>query len=164
MIEFKMNLSQLQKAVASTIQGMADSGALMEEIGEHMRSEIQIAMDAQESLDGDAWQAGRRDGQALRNTGKLYGAITYEATSDSVAVGVGKAAEDRYPEVHNEGMVIRPKNAKALKVPMPDGSFRLVRKVTIPKREFIPDFGKSPRAKSEIRQVCEEYMRRIMGL
>lgn len=161
---FSLNMTELKRIVSSTLDGLSKTEDLMEEIGQHMQSEILIAMDAEQSLDGDQWAKGNRSGQALRQTNKLHGSITYEATSDSVAVGVGKAAEDRYPEVHNEGMVIKPKTAKALRFQLPSGRFVTVKQVTIPKREFIPDFAESPRAQDEIRQVCEEYMQQIMGL
>ncbi|MGE4319628.1 MAG: phage virion morphogenesis protein [Deferribacterales bacterium] len=163
-IEFKMDMSQLQSAVTRTLAAMSETGELMEEIGEHMRSEIQMAMDKEQTLDGEAWPEGNRNGQALRKTSKLYNSITYEATSDSVAVGVAKAAEDRHPDVHQDGMVIKAKNAKALRFQLPDGSWRMVKQVTIPKREIVPDFGKSDKAKSEIRHICEEYLRGVIGI
>jgi len=161
---FTFDISDLQTLAGNVLDGMEKTGELMEQIGEHMHSEIMMAMDSEETFDGEQWPDGNRGGQALAATGKLHGAITYAATKSSVSVGVGKAAEDRYPHVHNEGMVIKPKNKQALKVPMPDGSFRMVKQVTIPKREFIPDFGASPRARDEIRELCEEYMKEIMEL
>ncbi|MGD9809642.1 MAG: phage virion morphogenesis protein [Deferribacterales bacterium] len=157
-------MGALQKVVGNMLDGMSKTEDLMEEIGMHMVDEIQAAMDAEETFDGEKWPEGNRSGQALRNTSKLWGAIAYEATGDSVAVGVGQAAADRHPEVHNEGMTIRPKNKKALKFQLPNGTWRTVKKVVIPKREFVPDFGESTRAQDEIRELCSEYMQEIMGI
>jgi phage gpG-like protein len=52
-------------------------------------------------------------------------------------VGTWGSKSVRYALIHELGGVIVPVRAKALKIPMPDGSFRFVKSVTIPARPYL---------------------------
>ena len=51
--------------------------------------------------------------------------------------GVWGVTDVRYALIHELGGVITPVKAKALKIPLPDGSFRFVKSVRIPARPYL---------------------------
>ncbi len=73
-------------------------------------------------------------------TGTLEGGIDIvdyaQAEGDGVR-GVWGVRDVRYALIHELGGVIRPVRAKALAIPMPDGSLRMVQSVTIPARSYL---------------------------
>lgn len=73
-------------------------------------------------------------------TGVLEGSIKVAefAREDGLGVvGSWGSTDVRYALIHELGGVIVPVRAKALKIPMPDGSFRFVKSVTIPPRPYL---------------------------
>jgi hypothetical protein len=77
-------------------------------------------------------------------TGDLEGAIQIAEFAHQEGPGVVgtwgvKAGEKglNYALIHELGGVIVPVRAKALKIPQPDGSIRLVKTVTIPPRPYL---------------------------
>jgi hypothetical protein len=68
-------------------------------------------------------------------TGVLEGGIDvvdYAREDGSGVVGTWGVRDVIYALIHELGGVITPKTAKALKIPLPDGSFRFVKSVRIP--------------------------------
>lgn len=65
----------------------------------------------------------RLSGDALdARTGRLKGSLTHEETEDSLEVSAGGGpGEVDYAAIHHYGGTIRPKKAKALTIPFPDG-------------------------------------------
>lgn len=63
--------------------------------------------------------------------------ITYAAANATGVKGVWGAADVKYALIHELGGVIKPVRAKALAIPQDDGSVRLVKSVTIPKRPYL---------------------------
>lgn len=73
-------------------------------------------------------------------TATLEGSIKIAefARSDGAGVaGTWGSTDVRYALIHELGGVIVPVRAQALKIPMPDGSFRFVKSVTIPARPYL---------------------------
>lgn len=73
-------------------------------------------------------------------TGVLEGSIKIadSARPDGTGVvGTWGSTDVRYALIHELGGVIVPVRAKALKIPQPDGSFRLVKSVRIPARPYL---------------------------
>lgn len=73
----------------------------------------------------------------------------------------GSKAVD-YALIHELGGVIVPVRAKALKFRLPDGSFRIVKSVTIPARPYLRPAADAiyPRLAGKIREAFEELGRR----
>lgn len=73
-------------------------------------------------------------------TGVLEGSIKIAdfARPDGTGVaGTWGSTDVRYALIHELGGVIVPVRAQALKIRMPDGSFRFVKSVTIPARPYL---------------------------
>ncbi len=84
---------------------------------------------------GSPWAALRlRKGQPLRKTGRLQRSIVSRADATGVTVGTNVI----YARTHQFGATIVPKKAKALAFPGPGGRMIFAKKVSIPKRSFLP--------------------------
>lgn len=75
-----------------------------------------------------------KPGQPLRDTGLLQRSVSSRVTPDGVIVGTNL----RQAKIHQFGGVIRPKKAKVLVFPGPDGELIFAKKVTIPARPYMP--------------------------
>jgi phage gpG-like protein len=82
----------------------------------------------------DAWMK-KASRKPLVASGGLSQSIRYQVTDGGASVEVGTNIP--YAATHQFGATIRPKSKKALAIPQPDGSVRLVKKVTIPARPFL---------------------------
>lgn len=96
----------------------------------------------------------------VNRTGVLEGGIDVVDYAEEVADGVSGQWGVRdvvYALIHELGGTIVPKVAKALKIPMADGSFRFVKSVTIPARPYLrPAADKTyPTLASRIRRAYE---------
>jgi len=64
----------------------------------------------------------RLSGEVLKErTGRLKASLTHEETADTLEVSAGGADEVNYAMIHHYGGTIRPKKAKALTIPFPEG-------------------------------------------
>ena len=111
-----------------------------------LRTRIQLGFRMARSPWGAPWRklapGVSRQGQPLRNTGRLYGSIGVRRTGNGITVGTNLQIPGRSTSlgaVHQFGMTIRPKNGKFL-VWTPPGRKGLVfaEEVTIPARPFMP--------------------------
>lgn len=75
-----------------------------------------------------------RQGQPLRDTGRLQRSITSQPDAQGVTVGTSL----RYAPVHQFGATITPKKAKRLVFPGPGGKLIFAKKSVIPARPFLP--------------------------
>ncbi|HCJ70647.1 phage virion morphogenesis protein [Agrobacterium pusense] len=85
----------------------------------------------------------------LRGETRELSAIIYQAANDNVEIG----SEVIYARIHNEGGVIRPKNASALVFSMGGQTFK-VKSVTMPKRQFL---GFSDEDIVEIQAIIQDH-------
>ena len=69
----------------------------------------------------------------LQDTGDLRRSILHEIEGNRLTIGTNLI----YARIHQEGGVIRAKNAKALRIPLGDGRVIFRQKVTIPARPFL---------------------------
>lgn len=93
-------------------------------------------------------------------TGVLEGAIDiaeYAAPEGDGVKGTWGARDVVYARIHELGGTIRPKTAKALAVPLPEGGIALVQSVTIPARPYLrPAADKEyPKLPDRIRKAFE---------
>jgi phage gpG-like protein len=94
-------------------------------------------------------------------TGILEGSIKIaeNARPDGVGVvGTWGSTDVRYALIHELGGVIVPVRAQALKFRLPDGSFRIVKSVTIPARPYLRPAADAiyPRLAGNIRGFFEK--------
>lgn len=80
-----------------------------------------------------SWRAQERGGKTLIASGILMKSITHDYGDDFAEWG----SNVPYAAIHQVGGEIRPKAGKALFFRTPDGSGRLVKKVTIPARPYL---------------------------
>lgn len=93
-----------------------------------------------------------KPGQTMTDTARLRRSITRQVSPGRVEVGSNVA----YAAIHNEGGVIKPKSARALRF-----GGRMVRQVTMPRRRFL---GISPGDQTEIvATVVEEMGHALQG-
>lgn len=107
-----------------------------------------MAQAVAEAKQNHAWQ---------NRTGVLEGGINivdYAAPDGSGVRGTWGVQDVVYARIHELGGTIVPRNGKALRFPLPDGSFATVASVTIPARPYLrpagdmvyPELGKAIRA------------------
>ncbi|PZP54343.1 MAG: phage virion morphogenesis protein [Agrobacterium fabrum] len=85
----------------------------------------------------------------LRGETRRLSQIIYQAANDNVEIG----SDVIYARIHNEGGVIRPKNASALVFSMGGQTFKL-KSVTIPRRRFL---GFSDADLVEIQDIIQDH-------
>lgn len=115
-----------------------DTHNLMEHIGEQLVGNTKKRFDKEESPSGQKWKKSQRaileNGETLsNNSGGLKDSIAKEVRGKTVIVGTNK----EYARIHQFGGEITPKKGKYLKFRNADGSFSVVKKVTMPARPFI---------------------------
>ena len=106
--------------------------------------------------DGVPWQdlnelyaATKKGPGKLRGETRQLSAIIYQAANDNVEIG----SDVIYARIHNEGGVIRPKNASALVFSMGGQTFK-VKSVTMPRRRFL---GFSDADLVEIQAIIQDH-------
>ena len=122
----------LRRAV-ETLENPLD---VFSEIGNDLAEMARLRFVMGESPYGEAWEPLKtRQGQPLRDTGRLMNSITHDEGGDYIEVGTNV----KYAAVHQFGATIRPKRRKFL-VFKPKGASNPIfaREVTIPARPFLP--------------------------
>lgn len=104
-------------------------------IGRVLVNRIRLGFKLGASPFGSPWRALKiRRGQPLRDTGRLQRSITANADAQGVTIGTNV----RYASVHQFGAVIRPRRARRLVFPGPNGRLIFAKQVTVPARPFMP--------------------------
>jgi phage gpG-like protein len=92
--------------------------------------------------DGSKWKKTWRNGQPLRNTGRMAGSFTSRRDGDAIVVGSNLRIPGRatsLPAVHQYGMTIKPVNGKYLVFARPSGKgLVFAKQVVIPARPMMP--------------------------
>lgn len=111
-----------------------DATELMSSIGAMGESQTRRRISEEKTApDGSAWPANREGTSILLKSGEhLLGSLAWTASSAEAEWG----ASWQHAHVHQNGMVIVPKNAEQLSF-MLGGKLVHAKKVTIPKREFV---------------------------
>lgn len=106
---------------------------------------------------GRKWKAPKyRQGQPLRDTGRLQRSITTEHGDEFAVIGTNLL----YAKVHQFGAVIKPVKAKLLRFPIGQGQFAFAKQVTIPARPFL---GIGPSAHAKINAAMTEWAEEILN-
>lgn len=133
-----------------------DPSDLMTNIGAIGESQTRRRItDEKASPDGTPWAPNRAGTSILLRTGEhLLGSVAFVASADVAEWG----ASWEYAHVHQDGMTIKPKDAKRLAFVI--GSQQVfARQVTIPPRPFV---GLSDDNRSEISDVVTDWLEGLL--
>lgn len=143
MIKFQVNAEAVKAKFTELGTNSPTTLRALDAFARVLRTRIQLAFRSQKSPYGTTWAPLKyRTGQALRNTGRLYGSIQVRRDGDGVVVGTNLKVPNgpqSLGAVHQFGAVIKPKKGPFLVFAIP-GRKGLVfaRQVTIPARPFMP--------------------------
>lgn len=111
--------------------------------------------DEKTAPDGTSWQPNRAGTSILLQTGEhLLGSVAFVSSGSEVEWG----ASWEYAHVHQDGMVIKPKAAKALHFTV-GGKEITAKQVTIPARPFV---GLSDDNREEISDIVSDWFRSLL--
>lgn len=129
--------SGLDKSLSKMADNIKETKGLMKNIGEQLVTNTKRRFENEESPEGEKWKKSQRamlqNGKTLTNKAKLKNSIAYEVSDKTVQVGTNK----EYARIHQFGGEIKAKKEKYLKFKNPDGTWSLVKEVTMPARPFI---------------------------
>lgn len=121
--------------IAAMVKAAKDLQPLHQRIGASLKSQVELGFKASQSPYGQAWKRPLlRNGQPLRDTGRLRASITSQPDADGVTVGTNLI----YARIHQYGGTIKAKNAPFLVFPNGQGGFFRKKSVTIPARPYLP--------------------------
>lgn len=133
-MEFQGKDEVLQKLAAVTDNNVR--GQIMDDFGSYMVSEIDRRFETETGPDGEPWEKSYRareeGGQTLSDSGILRQSITHIHSADKLEVGSAMV----YARIHQEGGVIKPKNAKKLSFRV-GGHFIQTDQVEMPSRPYL---------------------------
>lgn len=155
MLVVQVNDAQFARAMARLAELATDLTPALRGIGEYLAGSSRDRFKTQTAPDGSAWaplskwyrdtKASNQD-KILTLRGYLRNSITWQVLPDRVLVG----SNLEYAAIHQFGGVIRPKQAKALKV-----GGRVVSQVKIPARQYL---GLSADDTTEIEAQVSDYL------
>lgn len=132
---FRIDDGGAKKKLAALQGATRDMKPVYETIGRVLVNRIRLGFKLGIDPWGTPWAALKiRQGQPLRDKGRLQRSITSQPDAQGVTVGTNL----RYAPVHQFGATIEPKKAKRLVFPGPNGKLIFAKKVTIPARPFLP--------------------------
>jgi len=124
------------------------------EIGEYVLGTVHDRFKQGEGPDGKKWPESHRaraeGGQTLVDTRHFQNSFTYRASTDRVDVGTNWP----YAHVHQEGRVIKPRRARALRFSA-GGRLAVKKQVEIPAR---PVLGLNDQDQNEIREIVADHI------
>jgi phage virion morphogenesis protein len=130
-------LGEVGRRLSAVATLTAKPTRLMKAIGAALESSTKRRFRTNVAPDGSPWKpsvrALRTGGRTLLDKAHLRDSITSDADDTQAVVGSNLI----YAAIHQEGGVIRPKNAAALVFNIPGVGWRRVNKVTIPARPFL---------------------------
>ena len=135
---------------------LGDISPLMADIATYLESSTIERFETETDPKGKRWKQSIRakvqGGKTMTNSGIGRQSIASDSTATQARVGTGLG----YMIANQLGITIRPKSAKALRFPIPGGGFAFVKKVTLPKREFV---GLATEDRTEILALAEDFVR-----
>lgn len=145
-------------ALNRLIQAGGELAPVLAAIGRQVKTNVQLGFVQGVDPYGRSWAPLKvRQGQPLRNTGRLTHSIDYRVAGDSVEIGTNV----RYAPAHQFGATIRAKTPKGLIFPVPGGWVRK-RQVTIPARPFLPTDGLPDAWREDILAILTDHLRQAL--
>lgn len=159
-LSLEIDTKQINSLIDRAIK-IGKTGPLMDNLGRAMVSDIDMNFRRSQGPDGTPWDSLKhRDGQPLRDTGRLQRSISYKASEDETEVGTNL----KYAATHQFGATIKPKKGKFLVFPIrgAGGQARYVfaRQVIIPARPFI---GLETRQVSKINRIIDQWAEEVLS-
>jgi phage virion morphogenesis protein len=135
-ITIQVDDSQVEAALNEIEKAAGNMLPVFQVIGRKVTAKINIGFRSGRGPTGSVWAPLRfRNGQPLRDTGRLNRSITANATQQYVDIGTNV----QYGPVHQFGATIKPKKAKRLVFAnKARGGLVFAKQVTIPARPFLP--------------------------
>ncbi len=137
---------------------MINFTAIHREIGEYILGTVHDRFKKGEGPDGKKWppshRARKEGGQTLVDTRHFQNSFTYRARPDRVDVGTNWP----YARVHQEGRVIKPRKARALRFRIGE-RWAVKKQVEIPAR---PVLGLNDEDQAEIKEIVAEAIGRAI--
>lgn len=141
------------RRVADTLGG---DGLLMRRIAASGEASTRARFRSQTAPAGTPWPPSLRvqlhGGQTLTERGHLSDSLSSQSGEGFAEWGVNRI----YAAIHQFGGVIRAKNAKALRFPLANGAFAVVRAVRLPARPFL---GLSADDRADLVDLIEDRLR-----
>lgn len=135
----KLDDEKVRRVLQRLAENAADLTPAMQSIAFLGENQAREAFATETAPDGTPWKASRRKleigGKTLTDSGRLGDSLTSDYDADSAVWGSNLI----YAAIHQNGGVIKAKNAKSLAFTGSDGFLVLVKQVTIPKRAFLPE-------------------------
>lgn len=142
-------------ALNRLIQAGGELAPVLAAIGRQVKTNVELGFVGGRDPYGRPWAALRaRQGQPLRDTGRLMGSIDYRVSSDSVEIGTNV----RYAPLHQFGGTVEAKTPRGLIFPVPGGWVRK-RRVAIPARPFLPTDGLPDAWREDILSIIHDHLR-----
>lgn len=133
-LDIQIDDAKVQAALAEIQHAAGDVRPVMQVIGRKISSKVKLGFRAGKAPAGQRWKPLRfRQGQPLRDTGRLQASITAQVGDNYVDIGTNV----KYGPIHQFGGTIVPKKAKRLVFKGPHGLV-FAKKVTVPARPFLP--------------------------
>lgn len=145
-------------ALNRLIQAGGELAPVLAAIGRQVKTNVQLGFVQGVDPYGRSWAPLKvRQGQPLRDTGRLMGSIDYRVEQAAVEIGTNV----RYAPVHQFGATIRAKTPRGLIFPVPGGYVRK-RRVTIPARAFLPTRGLPQSWREDILAILTDHLRQAL--
>lgn len=134
-LKVTINDKKVQARLNALIKATSNMEPVYATIGRTLVNRIRLGFKTGIDPWGSPWAKLKfRQGQPLRDTGRLNRSIV--AKADATGVTVGTNVE--HARVHQYGATIVPKTKSRLVFPGPGGKLIFAKKVTIPARPFLP--------------------------
>lgn len=150
-----LNWGGFDKVLGKAAHKLGDTQALMESVGEALRSGTLQRFEKEEDPTGKKWKASARamaeGGKTLDKESQLKDSIDYAATPDKVMVGSNLP----YARIQQKGGTIKPKKGKYLKFKGLSGKDVFVKEVTIPARPYL---GVSADDMEEVQATIADFL------
>ena len=165
-VQIRVNGPQLasaRKAFAAIRDMGADPTELLDLWGITLEASMRRRFDTGQGPGGIPWPVSRRaqhdGGKTLHDKGNLENSLRYEVRPHELEVGVdGVGRSAKFAYVHQFGATIVPRNAGALRFPIPGGGYVVTQKVTIPRRPIV---GVDAEDKRDMKEVALEHLRSL---
>ena len=132
---FRIDDGGAKRKLAALDAATSDMRPVYETIGRVLVNRIRLGFKLGIDPWGSPWAKLKiRQGQPLRDSGRLQRSITSAPDSQGVTVGTNLL----YAPVHQFGATITPKKAKRLVFPGPNGKLIFAKKSVIPARPYLP--------------------------
>lgn len=133
-VKWELLANQVEAKLKTLAMGSPERRKALGALGGSLANRVRLCFRLGVSPWGVPWAPLKhRQGQPLRDTGRLQRSITSEVIGDAAVVGTNV----RYARTHQYGATIFPVDAKALRWMTPRGPV-FAQQVTIPARPFMP--------------------------